>query len=59
MSRRMCRNPQCLELIPTGRRWALCPSCYYIGRKCFWLGAVLAGAAVKLAPLLWARLTSY
>lgn len=52
---RLCKNPRCLESLPPGVGWALCPSCRYIGRWCFWLGALLAGAAVKLIS--W-RLTS-
>jgi len=55
---RTCRNKYCLELVPNSEGWALCPSCRYIGRWCFWLGAILAGAVVKLLPLVIAHLTS-
>lgn len=45
---RRCRNSRCLEMLEPGAGWALCPSCRFIGRWCFWIGALLAGAAVKL-----------
>lgn len=53
-----CANKKCLELVPSGEGWALCPACRYIGRFCFWLGALLAGVLGQVIPLWWRWYTS-
>lgn len=42
---RRCRNPRCGDVIVQGQ---LCPSCRYLARWAFALGAFVAGALVKL-----------
>lgn len=39
-----CRNPQCLEPLLTHR--ALCPSCRWVGKRAFAVGAFVAGVIV-------------
>lgn len=47
---RMCRNPKCLEALPSGRR--LCASCRYMGRLGIFIGGVIVGTAVAVVKLL-------
>lgn len=42
-----CRNPHCRELLMGAVDMRLCPSCRWMGRWAFGLGALLAGALIK------------
>ncbi len=42
-----CRNPRCRDVLYTHTN--LCPSCRWVGKRAFALGAFLAGVAVAIA----------
>ena len=44
----VCRNPRCRDGLDTvwDHPFGLCPSCYFIGKVAFGLGAFIAGVLV-------------
>jgi hypothetical protein len=47
-----CRNRRCRERLLFETRLGLCPSCLFIVKVGFFVGGVLAGAALALFPTL-------